>query len=208
MVDVSEVLILAKTRMTEKFCVGALDLDDGRSLRLLTDKGFNQPLNAKYEVGDVWELRYRPLPPERLEAPHTEDVRVVRRRLGYKLPIPDVIDIIQQYLDVPTAQPHDLFGGMLRLTHANRARILRDGEIPQFSTSFWRLNEDLRFCEMTRDGKAKHYYRESKSAFEVPYVGIAPARDVLPAKTLLRFSLTRWFEPNPGYWLQLSGWFI
>ena len=204
----SEVLIVAKTRMTERLCVGALDLDDGHGLRLLTDRGHNQPLSTKFEVGDVWELRYRALPPEKLDAPHTEDARVVRRQFGYKLPMPDVIDTILQYVDVQSVPTHDLFDGMLRFTQANRARVLRSGAIPQYSTGFWRLNEDLLLREVLRHGETRYYYRGSMSALEAPYVGVAQPRDILPAGSLLRFSLTRWFEPNPGFWLQLSGWFI
>lgn len=204
----SEVLIVAKTQMKDRLCVGGLELDDGRSLRLLTHRGNNQPLSAKYSVGDVWELRFKNLPADKLKPPHTEDVRVIRHLFGYKMPMSDLIDTIAQYIDVPTVQPHELFGGLLQITQTKRARILRSGELPQSSTGFWRLNQDLLLSEIMRDGKMRKYYRASQSAFEVRYVGAETSRDILPAKSLLRFSMSRWFGANPGYWLQLSGWFI
>ncbi len=47
--------------------------------------------------------------------------------------------------------------------------------------------------------------------FDVPYQGLAEPLEVIPAGTILRFSLTRRFprnEQNEAYWLQLSGWFL
>ena len=204
----SEVLIVAKTQMKDRLCVGGLELDDGRSLRLLTHRGNNQPSSTKYSVGDVWELRFKDLRADKLKPPHTEDVRVIRHLFGYKMPMPDLIDTIAQYIDVSTVQPQELFGGLLQITKSKRARILRSGELPQSSTGFWRLKEDLLLREIIREGKVRQYYLASQSAFEVRYVGAETSRDILPAKSLLRFSLSRWFDENPGYWLQLSGWFI
>ena len=204
----SEVLIVAKTKMKDRRCVGGLDLDNGRSLRLLTQNGNNQPLRTRYEVGDIWELRYKDIQREKLNPPHTEDVRVIRQLFGYNLPMPDLIDTILHYCDVPEVQPRELFGGLIQFAKTKRGRIMARGEMPQFSTGFWQLNEDLHLRETVRDGKARHYYRTLRSAFEVRYVGVEPPRESLPAKTLLRFSLSRWFAANPGHWLQLSGWFI
>ena len=204
----TEVLIVAKTHMKDRLCVGGLALDDGRGLRLLTHNAKNLPLSSKFDVGEVWELKVRPIPAEALEPPHTEDVRVVRRRLCYEIPAPDLIETIEQYTDVPTVDPQELFCGLLQFTRTKSGRVLRDGDIPRFSTGFWRLDQDLVLNKTMRDGKARHFYRTPQPDFAVRYVGVDQPQELLPGKTLLRFSLSRWFNQNPGYWLQLSGWFI
>ena len=204
----TDVLIVAKTHMKERFCVGGLALDDGRGMRLLTHRGDNLPLSTKFEVGDVWELKVKPIAAKRLKPPHTEDVCVVRRRSRYRISIPEVIDIVGQSVDVPTGKPNELFCGLLQFTRSKRGRILADGDIPAFSTCFWRMEEDLFLRKTVRDGKARHYYRSAQDNFEVRYVGVELPQAILPGKTLLRFSLSRWFREIPGFWLQLSGWYL
>src|SRR5262249_18734189 len=68
------VLIVAKPHMRAAACVGGLALDNGHNVRLLLPNGANQPPNTAYEVGDVWELNYRPK--RVIVAPHVEDVLV------------------------------------------------------------------------------------------------------------------------------------
>src|SRR5947209_92779 len=73
------VLIVAKTRMHWTACVGGLALDNNQGVRLLTADGSNQPVNTDYEVGQVWDLEFKPKPD--IRPPHVEDVMVVGRQL-------------------------------------------------------------------------------------------------------------------------------
>ncbi len=77
-----KVVIAARTRMKTGVCVGAMSMEDGRALRLLTRSGGHQPEDAPYEVGFIWEwdLAAKDDP----EPPHVEEVRVLRKwRVGY-----------------------------------------------------------------------------------------------------------------------------
>lgn len=68
------ILIVSKTHMRGMACVGGLTLDGSQNVRLLQSNTLNQPQNTPYEVGDVWELNFRPRPD--IIAPHVEDVLV------------------------------------------------------------------------------------------------------------------------------------
>ena len=48
--------------------------------------------------------------------------------------------------------------------------------------------------------------RTQERLIDLPFVGEQALVDEIPAGTLLRLSLSRWF--NDGFWLQLSGWFL
>lgn len=80
----SRVFIVSKTRMHEgRVCVGGVDIDNHRSLRLMDSDGRHEYVeDCPYEIYDIWDLcyimsSYRP-------APHAaEDCNVTwRKRLG------------------------------------------------------------------------------------------------------------------------------
>ena len=62
--------------MKHGVCVGALDLQSGRNLRLLTAQGYQQLPNTALEIGDEWLIDWQVLTSD-LEPPHVEDVCVV-----------------------------------------------------------------------------------------------------------------------------------
>ena len=73
----SKVLIVSRTRMKGKHCVGGLELDTRRSLRLLTEKGHNQDSDCEYKVGQIWDCSFNQIV---IEKPHTEDVFLLREK--------------------------------------------------------------------------------------------------------------------------------
>jgi hypothetical protein len=77
------IVITAKTRMGRDVCVGALDLETDRSLRLQRSDGSNQPADCSYEVGQTWEMEYQAC--ANLRPPHIEDVMVLSERLVGRL---------------------------------------------------------------------------------------------------------------------------
>ncbi len=52
------VLIVAKTYMKNAFCVGAYDMENKRNIRLLSASGENQPRDTRFNVGQLWNLKY------------------------------------------------------------------------------------------------------------------------------------------------------
>ena len=53
-----DVIIVSKTHMNDSACVGAIT-GSGRFVRLLKTNGFNQDVDTKLEVGDVYTINKR-----------------------------------------------------------------------------------------------------------------------------------------------------
>ena len=87
--------------------------------------------------------------------------------------------------------------------------ISRAMGVPKYSTWFWIPDKDLTLRD---DGK--HYdYPAPYFQKGMSYVGEPVAIPVIPAGTLVRLSLARWWRPpdvddlEERCYLQLSGWF-
>lgn len=194
------VLIVAKTHAYGGFCVGGL-ANNGQSLRLMSKAGGFQPANTPLQVGQVWDLNYHPAPAT--TPPHVENVWVQSGTLlpgGYTT----LAAHLQQHVLVWAGGPPSLFGGTLVRIASGSAYVPRTN-IPGQSTGYWQADQDLRF-----DG-TKYYWYAGPPAVKMAYKGVPPAPAVLPAGTLLRVSLSTWFQPPglpDGCWLQLSGWYV
>jgi hypothetical protein len=200
------VLIVSRTRMRDdRVCVGAHDLADFKSLRLYRHDGTYLKTSDNVGVGQIWELNYRPKPGA--DPPHVEDVLVAQtgaRRLGRQ---PDLAALIQQR-DTIWRTPAELFEGRLRFTGAGSAYVPAEGPLPSRSTGYWLL--DAPMLRQEYEGKTRYVRGGSEGLRRVSYVGTAASRATIPARTLVRLSLSRRFAPtaaHDGYWLQLSGWY-
>lgn len=190
------VLIVATTRMRNTVCVGALDLDSNRSLRLLDVHGGGFEPDV-FAVGELWELEYLPAP--EVTPPHVEDVVVVkRRRIGRSDALrTEIVNRVQPWRGDYTG----LFDGVLGWTR-NGSGYADERQLPNVSTGFWIPNIALEF----RDGYYYHgdYHR-------LRYVGLADPAPIIAAGSLVRVSLARWWAPegdnNQRCYLQLSGWY-
>ncbi|MFP4441222.1 MAG: hypothetical protein ACLFVO_28645, partial [Chloroflexaceae bacterium] len=81
--------------------------------------------------------------------------------------------------------------------------------VPDQSVGFWMIPADLH----RQDRNQKPRYILDHHGLDMPYVGFAPAVGTLPAGTLVRVSLARWWRPEDSYeeercYLQLSGWYV
>lgn len=201
-----KIVVVSKTRMRDdRICVGAHDLEDFRSLRLYRHDGTYLTESDNIEIGQVWEVQYRPKP--RAEAPHVEDVLVTRegaRLIGRELNLEALI----RRRDVVWRTPDELFDGRLQMTDAGSAYVPAHGLLPSRSTGYWRLDSDL---ELTQTEHGARYRRSARDDLgRVSYVGLVAPIPVIPEGTLARVSLSRRFAPTEtanGYWLQLSGWY-
>ena len=194
------VAIVAVTRMTEpNICVGALGVDDGRSLRLLGPNG-ESPMRGEYEVGQVWDLELIARPA--CTPPHVEDV-LVQRKVQRLPDVPDLGAFLEERVDPWRDDPDGLFDGFVRWTGRGSGFVAEPG-IPRMSTGFWVPNTDLPLEEQHFG-----YRRRGRADRRLKYVGVADAPAVIPAGTLVRVSLARWWAPpefdEERCYLQLSG---
>ena len=205
----ARVLILGKTKMGDGICLGGFDVDRKRSLRLTPPDRFSHPLDTPHELGDLWEMDLKALPPSMLNAPHKEDIEALNRRCVQKATPDKVKAFIVSNMDAPQVQPKDLFDGRLQINRNGKACITPERGIPLYSTGHWRFDKALsRQVDGGRFGKRRTRYVLGDGSLDVPFVGFQEAPQVIPAGAVLRFSLTRWFNDNPGFWLQLSGWWL
>jgi hypothetical protein len=200
------VLIVAKTHMMGEFCVGGLARETNQNIRLLEPGGQNQPVDTAYEVGQIWEIEFSPRP--HVIPPHVEDVIVERSQYVGKAK--DVKETLLKRVQLWRGGPDRLFDGLIRFTESGGGYISERTGIPRQSVGFWLSDRALQRTEQQQ--RIRYYTPDYR--LKLSYVGTAEAIDILPAETLLRVSLARWWQPyhDPSgesrCHLQLSGWFL
>ncbi len=204
------VLIVAKTRMNNAACVSGLTIDTNKSIRLLRSNGFNQQIDTPFNVGQVWELDFHPS--SKITPPHVEDVIVTRERFIGQYT--NVASILMQRVQPWHGEPDQLFDGLLIIDKIN-GYISQSRGIPDCSTGYWLPSRPLNVTQKHE----KPYYQikyEMQNHYQgtllIPYVGFANPIQQIPAHTLMRVSLARWWMPlgvdEGRCYLQLSGWYM
>lgn len=206
------VLIVAKTIMGDGLCIGGLTANK-QSVRLIPQdrqEKRNYPSNTPLRVGQVWEMELQK--PTELTPPHVEDVLVTHQKYLYDAM--NVRDILLHIAPIWRGGPEALFDGLLTLQRT-KAYLAPNNPIPPCSTGFWIPNEKLTLTTLYRK-KYYYQYRSEQQAREetllLSYVGFIQPIAEIPAQTLLRVSLSRWWSPDEDTekrcYVQLSGWFL
>ncbi len=200
--------------MSNAACVGGV-LWNGQMVRLLNEQGYNQPINTELNVGDIYEINYEPV--AHCIPPHVEDIRAQNFRFIQNCPAP----VLEKYLRDKAKKrtyfghPNQLFEGLLQWTGAGSGYISKSHGLPERSVGFWIPDKDL--IRNDYDQKVRYEY-SSRCAYTVgaipryiiSYVGYQSPIDIIPAGTIVRVSLARWWSPNgeeERCYLQLSGWY-
>lgn len=211
-----EVIIVSKTHMSNAACVGGL-ATNGRYVRLLDENGHNQPIDTDFDIRQVWSIEYN----ERQNtAPHIEDVLITSKTLKGTLKSElTMLQMIQRFnAPIWRGSPDVLFDGLLNWTNNGSGYINEEGGISQHSVGFWISNQPLRrnILRGQRDDgieweSTRYNYPNINGWRNLPYVGFEGAIEIIPAGTLLRVSLARWWNRNgqteDRCSLQLSGWY-
>ncbi|GAB6008008.1 dual OB domain-containing protein [Dysgonomonas reticulitermitis] len=219
-----DVLIISKTKMLHGICVGGL-LANGLSVRLLNANGYNQDINTEFNVGDVYTISYIERTP--VETPHVEDILVINQQFKFKFnTVAQIISFIKEKskLEIWKGNIKSLFNGSLHWTKSGSGYISKLGSIPSQSTGFWITDKDL--IRNDYGDKIRYVYHDSLDSRNddlwsfavdsgtkyISFVGLQEAIDKIPAGTLVRVSLARWWnrpnsEDESRCYLQLSGWY-
>jgi hypothetical protein len=204
------VLIVARTHMSNDVCIGGLALDSNRNVRLLRPGGFHQPENTPFEVGQIWELDFHQRP--RLIPPHIEDVIVTEEHyIGQQ---PHLRNFLMQHVQPWQGGLDKLFDGLLVIDSASGYICRRNG-IPKCSVGYWLPDNSLTATLKNNkfsyqiSGESSSRYRKSPA---IKYVGCSNPIYRIPAGSLLRVSLARWWvqaeTDEERCYLQLSGWYL
>lgn len=210
----SKVLILSKTKMQEnRVCVGAVDLDNRCSVRLLDYDGHHETIDeCPYEILAIWDIVYRKT--NRRPAPHLEDVNVLNRnRISVQGNSRQLLELDNYNIRVYDSPLLNVFEEKLNSTERGSLYISNEKGVPEYSTCFWRCDKDLRKNRFSTEQKVKYDYRDHEGKwYHITYVGLENAPDVIKAGTLVRLSLAHWWHPEDTdaedrCYLQLSGFF-
>ncbi len=187
----------------DRVCVGGIELDTGRSLRLLGSDSENLHQDHPIRPGSIWDLTYEPRRPG-LRPPHIEDVVVTHGR-----PIEDVANLKSAIVEV--AEPWEceleqIFDGRLDTTPRGTPFVPNRPPLPAGSTGFWIAR---RSATLDGDWGNRYWFAGDGRIRSVKYVGMTWPADTIPHGALIRFSLARWAEFPPGVgeqrcYLQLS----
>lgn len=197
-----EVLITSKTVWGNNYCVGGIEIETKRYVRLLTTMGTFQPQNCPYEIGEIWNLEYNYLPDR---APHIEDVRIIRNN-GFVKQIPNFSNYIIENCSIWRGNCNVLYEG--KLSWKNGSGYLNNPQnLPNNSVGFWVADKDLNW-----DGSNYYIYERPRllNNKRLKYKGHLPAIPIIYAGTLIRVSLGKWWDGQdnePRCYLQLSGWY-
>lgn len=201
-----DVIIVSKTHMSSAACVGGV-LANGRFVRLLNSDGYNQDSDTDLEVGDVYTITFS----DRTEKnpPHVEDILVhsMKHKFSF-LTIEKMVEYLTEKLKVKVwkGSTEILFDNNLQWTSGGSGYISESGGIPDNSVGFWIPDKDL----IRKDYNEKVRYSYPIRWRNISFVGFQEPVDKIPAGTLVRVSLARWWSPNDDEercYLQLSGWY-
>lgn len=198
----NKVLIVSKTRLWHDVCIGGLVYDTQQNVRLLRANGEHQLEDTPYEIWQIWNIDYT-LPSE-TQAPHIEDVWVTKHE--YLRPQLHVRDFLLASTHIWRGHWHMMFDKMLRVA-VGKSGYIAKSHLPMGSVGFWIPDLPLE-CRANDKGKPYYWYGDE---LKIPYVGLSSEVPVIPAGTLLRVSLARWWQPDKKSqeqcYLQLSGWY-
>jgi uncharacterized protein YeeX (DUF496 family) len=204
-----EVLITSKTHKGKAACVGGIIINNNQFVRLLNPGNWDQYSDTDFDIGDIWDISFQNR--EDIEPPHIEDVIIQTKEYSRKLENISEF-IINCGVTIYQGSPSTIFNGLLGWTGKGNGYIGNRENLPPNSVGFWISDKDL-----SLDDDDKHYLYPSENPFSrtksFPYVGFDDKVDVIPAGTLMRLSLARWWKPedsviNERCYLQLSGWYL
>jgi len=211
-----EVLILAKTHYGQQFlCVGGIVITGGRYVRLLNPEGWYQYPDTEFDVGSIWDISFTPV--KGVRPPHVEDVTVLSQSFRKKA---DNITGLLSEIGIPVweGSVDTLFEGLLLWTGGGAGYINEENGIPANSVGFWMPDRDLPRHVMAgerSDGEiytsVRYFYQAGSVCRNLPYKGCSRPMKVIPAGTLVRVSLAKWWDTHgtteARCALQLSGWY-
>jgi len=187
----------------DRVCVGGHDLDAGfQSVRLLRADGTNMLEKDPLQIGDVWEIDYRPRPG--VQRPHVEDVLVISGKRDRR--IANVERYLRQRVTPRLGTPQELFDGTVTGTPSGTAYVPDQPPLPTRSTGYWIPDSDL--YRRSFENKTRFIYAAPSLANRLSWVGMEDPPETLAAGNLVRVSLARlWSPPSApsGYYVQISG---
>lgn len=208
------VLIVAKTHVIDKLCIGGLNLRTNQSVRLLLPGGHHHPRDTPFTIGQVWDFSLRAVPSP--TPPHIEDI-IIGTHSYLQSSYSSIQELLLQHIEPWKGGLSQLFEGCLQ-SDGDKCYITRAYGLPSCSTGYWLTTIPLTLSHIY----GKDYYRLNsvarkgqefyRATFSIRYVGVDDPIPEIPANTLVRVSLARWWRRDESVeercYLQISGWYL
>lgn len=201
-----EVLILSKTEFGKNVCVGGVVLNTNQYVRLLNPGGWYQYADTDLNIGDVWNINFSPS--SILKEPHNEDVIIQSKT--YVRTIENITDfVLNSNMPIWRGHINNIFESKLQWAKSGAGYLSANIQnYPNHSVGFWISDESLHF-------ENDHYFYPTGNPLikrKLKYKGLPIAINSIPANTLMRVSLAKWWKPEDSdienrCYLQLSGWY-
>ena len=202
----------------ELVCVGGVDVDNQRSVRLLDARGHHETADTcPYTIWDIWDIDY--YLNQRRPNPHTEDVNVTRRIKIDRVDVPNMSVnrfaelMLNSNIPIFRGSLFSVFDGKLRCTDMDKLYISKE-DVPTYSTCFW-INDKRLLGYKNNRGRWQYRYTDmsNRYGYTISYVGSAEPLDTIESGSIIRLSLAHWWKPNDSddeerCYLQLSGCLI
>ena len=207
-------IIVAKTHMgSTAACIGALNLETNQNIRLLGRGGAKQTVETEFDVGQIWDITFQI--PTIIKPPHIEDVIVDKAE--FVSLVVNMRQFLIQRIPIWRGGVEKLFDGYLT-SERGSAFVSPDGLPPNTSVGFWLPDRPLKQAnnpEYYTVGVNVDVFDEfglHDEKLYIKHVGFQRAISQIPAETLLRVSLARWWQPDGANekrcYLQLSEWYL
>ena len=197
----SKVLIVSRTRMREnRVCVGGIDLDNNRPIRLLDPNGYHEiESECPFNIGDLWECSYVRNP--KRPAPHLEDTNVIIRELLEK----ESCKTSDDFRSTLSTHGIKIFTGSLDncfescLFYDGHRYYVKEENVPNYSTCFWINDHWLKNNDYHKpEGGVKKQlaYMNGATHWGIPiaYVGLGVTPNSVIPGSLVRLSLANWWS--------------
>lgn len=199
-------------------CIGGVDIDNHRSVRLLDASGHHEYANlCPYQIWDIWDIDYHMS--HKRPSPHTEDANVTRRdKIRTANPSDLPVERLASFLErsgIPIFRGSlfKVFEGKLKRTDYDKLFISKE-DVPAYSTCFW-VNDRRLIGYNNERGRRQYRYNDMSNmyGYTISYVGAAEPPSNIEAGSLIRLSLAHWWKPDDSNdeercYLQLSGCLI
>ncbi len=201
-------VIVAKTKMGQNICVGAVDAESGALVRLIPRQGaeYHSWQEFKADIGDL--ITVSGSKAGTVDPPHVEDFLVSSWKATGKS-AKNLHNWITKHCVVWKGDRSKLFDGKLRFTSYGKGHVDRGDPLPAHSVGFWELPAPLTL----ESGDKKRYGMAGPLSISAPFVGLESPPATVPKGAIVRVSLSRWWAPDgsdmpEACWLQISGVYL
>lgn len=200
-----KVLVVSKTKTSlNRICIEIIT-NSAENMRLLYADNTNMMDSIDINIYDNLIIKYQKR--KDIILPHPEDINVfyIKKVSSNNRPMLDILKVLK--IDILQGSPKDLFENNLIWAQDSwqSSGYISTNRIPNYSICFWIADKDIYL------NKNNYEYVLDEKTYSMRYVGVQKAQDCIYKGTLLKVSLSSWWNNNSSgenrCYLQLSEYY-